>query len=229
MANSVNYQHFKTLLNAYEKAYPEKNKNACQNAVAEIWKNMKKDYPSFDELRKEVDRKANEWKELSITKKSKMTDFWPGVRKKSTNVTIKLPPTASQESTESSLEPTESVTLNDTQSSTETTPSEASIPSEAPTPAQEEVKRKINIENNILVGLYCKRDIGQLSQNDRNEISSREATLKKYEADLKQKELRNNQKCKLIEIEKQTGEKLSKQSRDEEREAHNKELIAAIS
>ena len=237
MGNSVNYQHFKTLLNAYEKVYPEKNKNACQNAVAEIWKNMKKDYPSSDELRKEVDRKANEWKELSITKKSKMTDFWSGVRKKSTNVTIKLPPTASQESTESSLEPTESVTLNDTQSSTETTPSEASIPSEAPTPAQEEVKRKINIENDILVGLYRKRDIGQLSQNDRNEISSREATLKKYNADLKQKELnrkrqqkfRSNQKRKLIEIEKQTAEKLSKQCRDEDREAHNKELIAVIS
>ena len=47
-------------------------------------------------LRKEVDRKANEWKELSITKKSKMADFWSRVRKKSTNVTIKLPPTASQ-------------------------------------------------------------------------------------------------------------------------------------
>ena len=41
MSNSVNYQHFKTLLNAYKKAYPEKNKNACQNPVAEIWKNMK--------------------------------------------------------------------------------------------------------------------------------------------------------------------------------------------
>ena len=182
MANSVNYQHFKTLLNAYEKAYPEKNKNACQNAVAEIWKNMKKDYPSSDELRKEVDRKANEWKELLITKKLKMTDFWSGVRKKSTSVTIKLPPTATQESTESSLEPTESVTLNDTQSSTKTIPSEASIPSEVPTPAQEEVKRKISIENDILVGLYRKRDIGQ---NDRNEISSRETILKKYKADLK--------------------------------------------
>ena len=81
--------------------------------------------------------------------KSKTTDFWSGMWKKSNNVTIKLPPTASQESTESSLEPTESVTLNDTQSSTETTPSEASIPSEAPTPAQEEVKRKINIENDF--------------------------------------------------------------------------------
>ena len=168
-------QHFKTLLNAYEKAYPEKNKNACQNALVEIWKNMKKDYPSSDELRKEADRKANEWKELSITKKLKMTDFWFGVRKKSTNVTIKLPPTATQESTESILEPTESVTLNDTQSSAKTIPSEASIPSEVPTPAQEEVKRKINIENDILVGLYRKQDIGK---NDRNEISSREATLK---------------------------------------------------
>ena len=30
---------------------------------------MKKDHPSSDELRKEVDGKANEWKELSSTKK----------------------------------------------------------------------------------------------------------------------------------------------------------------
>ena len=65
MANSVNYQYSKNLLNVYEKAYPEKNKNACQNAVAEICKNMKKGYPSSDELRKEVDRKANELSELS--------------------------------------------------------------------------------------------------------------------------------------------------------------------
>ena len=41
---------------------------------------------------------------------------------------------------------------------------------------------------------------------------------------------RSNQKCKLTEIENQTGEKLSKQSWDEERETHNiKELIPAIS
>ena len=150
---------------------------------------MKKVYLSSDELWKEADHKAKKWMQLSITKKSKMTDFWSGVWKKSTNATIKLPSTASQESTKSSLEPTESVNLNDTQSLTETTPPEASIPSEAATPAQEEVKRKINIENDILVGLYCTRDIEQLSQNGRNGISSRKATLKKYKADLKQKEL----------------------------------------
>ena len=77
---------------------------------------MKKDFPSSDELQKEVHRKSNKWKELPITKKSKVTDVLSGVRKKSSNVTIKLPPTARQESTESSLEPTESVTLNDTHS-----------------------------------------------------------------------------------------------------------------
>ena len=113
-----------------------------------------------------------------MTNKSKMIDICSGVQKKSTNVTIKLPLTASQESTESSIEPTETVTFNDTQSSTETTLSKASIPSGAPTPALEEVKRKINIENDILVGLYRKRDIEQLSQNDRNEPSKHLLVLK---------------------------------------------------
>ena len=141
MGNCVNYQHFKTLMNAYKKVYPEENRNACQNAVAEIWKNMKKDQPSSDELRKKVDRKADKWNELSITRNYKMTDFWSGVPKKSSDVRIKLPPTASQESAESNLEPTESVTLNDTQSSTKTTPSEASIPSDAPTPSHKEMKK----------------------------------------------------------------------------------------
>ena len=57
-------------------------------------------------------------------------------------MTIKLSLTESQESLESSLEPTESVNLNNTQSATETTPSEASIPSKAPTPAQDKNEKK---------------------------------------------------------------------------------------
>ena len=47
MANSVNYQH---LLNVYKKAYLKNNKNACEKAVAEIWKILEKHYPSSDEL-----------------------------------------------------------------------------------------------------------------------------------------------------------------------------------
>ena len=51
------------------------------------------------------------------------------------------------------------------------------------------MKRKINIENDILVGLHRERDIGQLLQNDRNKISSSEANSKKHKADLKRKNL----------------------------------------
>ena len=37
MANSVNYQHFKTLLNAYEKAYLEKNKMLVNVLLQKFW------------------------------------------------------------------------------------------------------------------------------------------------------------------------------------------------
>ena len=73
------------------------------------------------------------------------------------------------------------------------------------------MKQKINIENDILVGLCQKRDLGQLSQSDLKEITSREATLRMYKAKLKQKEAERkrqqkscvNQKRKIESIEEQ--------------------------
>ena len=50
MTDSVNYQHFKTIVEAYEKAHPEKNKNTGQTAVGKVWKKMKADFPAADEL-----------------------------------------------------------------------------------------------------------------------------------------------------------------------------------
>ena len=66
------------------------------------------------------------------------------------------------------------------------TPSTTSIADLSST--QGEVKQKFNTKNDILVGLYQKRDLGQLSQSDHKEITSREAMLWKYKADLTQKE-----------------------------------------
>ena len=82
-----------------------------------------------------------------------------------------------------------------------------------------------------------KRDLGQLSQSDQKEITSREATLRKYKADLKQKEAARKrqqkfhviQKRKIQAIEQQIRAKLSKKSQEEEKQAYNEELIAAIS
>ena len=59
-----------------------------------------------------------------------------------------------------SEETTESVTINDKTNpplSTETPPSTTNTAT--PTPAQDEVTKKINTKNDILVGLYRKRDL----------------------------------------------------------------------
>ena len=57
MADSVNYQHFNNLVEAYERANSEKNKNTSQTAVGRVWKKMKADFPAADKLEEEVVRK----------------------------------------------------------------------------------------------------------------------------------------------------------------------------
>ena len=47
-----------------------------KRTLPQVWKKMKADFPAVDELEKVVRRQANEWKTLSFTKKSKITDFW---------------------------------------------------------------------------------------------------------------------------------------------------------
>ena len=46
------------------------------------------------------------------------------------------------------------------------------------TPKQAELNKDINIENEILMSLYPKRDMGQASENDCKEILTRQATPK---------------------------------------------------
>ena len=85
--------------------------------------------------------------------------------------------------------------------------------------------------------LYWKRELGQLSQNDHNDITLTEAALRKYKADLKQEEaarklpkkFRVNQKRKIQANEKQIGVKLLKKLQKEEKQVDTEELITAIS
>ena len=85
--------------------------------------------------------------------------------------------------------------------------------------------------------LYWKRELGQLSQNDHNDITLTEAALRKYKADLKQEEaarklqkkFRVNQKRKIQANEKQIGVKLLKKLQKEEKQEDTEELITAIS
>ena len=56
MTDSVNYQHFKTLMEAYERAHPEKNNSNVQTVIGKVWKKMEADFPPVDELEEEVRR-----------------------------------------------------------------------------------------------------------------------------------------------------------------------------
>ena len=86
------------------------------------------------------------------------------------------------------------------------------------------------------MGLYQKGDLGKPSQSDRKEISSREATVTKYKADLRQKEAARkrqqifcvNQKRKTQANAEDTGAKLSKKSHEKEKHVNKEDLIAAI-
>ena len=94
---------------------------------------MKADFPADDELEGEVKRQANKWETLSFTKKSKMIDLGQ-----------KLSRTKSQKWQTS-------VTINDKNNPQLATEIPASTTNTAPAPAQEEVKQKVNIEDDILV------------------------------------------------------------------------------
>ena len=83
------------------------NKNASQFVVGKVWKKMRAGFPTANELEEVARRQAKEWKTLSFTKKSKITDFWSkAVQKIKSKVANESLPTMYQETTES-------VTIND--------------------------------------------------------------------------------------------------------------------
>ena len=53
------------------------------------------------------------------------------------------------------------------------------------TPKQDELNNDISIENEILVSLYRKRDLGQASESDHKEILTRQTALKQLKEELK--------------------------------------------
>ena len=54
MTDPINYQHFKTLVETYDRADPEKNENTAQTAVGKVWKKVKADFLAVDELEDKV-------------------------------------------------------------------------------------------------------------------------------------------------------------------------------
>ena len=51
-------------------------------------------------------------------------------------------------------------------------------------PKQDEINKQINVENEILVALYKKKELKQVTENDRKEIKTRQENLEKLKKKL---------------------------------------------
>ena len=97
-----------------------------------------------------------------------------------------------------------------------TTAGTQATPKPKVTQKQDELNKDINIENEILLSLYRKQDLGQVSESNRKEILTRKATLKQLKKELKEviqnatrrKKLRHERKRKLESMDKATSKKL---------------------
>ena len=84
-------------------------------------------------------------------------------------------------------------------------------------PKQEEFRKDCSLENDILVGLYKKRELGMSSDIERAELKSREKKMKETkkklnEAELNQKRqqrFRDERKSKLVKLDDDTRKKLT--------------------
>ena len=96
------------------------------------------------------------------------------------------------------------------------------------------------MENDVLVSLYRKRDLGQASESDRKKILTRQATLKWRKKELKeaiqnttgQKKLPDERICKLESMDATTRKILmgkATSTLDRPEKYDNSELIKAIS
>ena len=85
------------------------------------------------------------------------------------------------------------------------------------TPKQDELNKQINVENQILVVLYKKKELNQMMENDRKEIETRKENLEKLKKKLRELKLNrqrsqkygNEGKRKLNALDEDTRKKVT--------------------
>ena len=106
-------------------------------------------------------------------------------------------------------------------------------------PKQDELNKQINVENEILVVLYKKKVLNQMTENNRKEIETRKENLEKLKKKLRELKLnrqclqkyRNERKRKLHALDDETREKVTGKGTSEPghpQKCDNAELIEAI-
>ena len=174
MATSEKLTLFNNLLTAYKSAYPKKTGDVIQNEVSDLWSDMKKLNSDMTSLKDACARKIVELKTMTAKRKCTLLDMWSNASKKSkdscssdrhdTVGDITMPECVTV------AEPNFSVTEGESTSTITTT---RKTIKEIVSPKQKQLKGKIEEQNELLVSLYKKRSLDQLSENDRKEFRTR--------------------------------------------------------
>ena len=170
---------FNDLVNYFSALYP--HLNGKQRKVAEEWKLIKyiKDENQFLNAVAVAKMKKNRKDRCMAERRGNSKLLFANVKHKAPRVEINS--TSSIES-DSDLCGSPSLPTNESEPSiaplaegnNEKALSSAS--KSLPKPKQEELKAKISLEKDILLGLHRKRDTGVLSEHDRAELKSRDTT-----------------------------------------------------
>lgn len=179
--------------------------------MVEIWNKIKNE----SDLQVQVDLFLKKWSSITLKKKGSLLNFWskqnvPAIKKQEsvTNCsTDKLPdyPTIepiaiefrpdSEQFVESDIHESEDEYINSEASTSTKAITAATIVSVKPKPAQEEIKTKISIIDGDLVGLYNRKSIGFLTDEQEVELKEKKSKKKELETLLKRK-IENQKRAK---------------------------------
>ena len=164
---------------------------------------MKSIHVDINSLKEACDTKVVELKAITSKRKGGFLEFWSKGHKKSKADRAGEIPTPECDKV---------VAPTVTDSVAETTNAATNMFKEIVAPQQKKLKDQIHVQNELLVSLYKKRSLNQLSENDLKELKEREGTLaeakkrlKKCEQDqVRQKRARNEKKKKLSSLDENT-------------------------
>ncbi|CAM1309068.1 Uncharacterised protein g5038 [Pycnogonum litorale] len=209
---------FDKFFKVYKQTHVSVNGQQAQIECSNLWREIKgKDNVA---TKYEAEKLMSQWK-VNVKKpgKGSIVNFF--TKQSSTKKGNKSSPSSDVEVVIEVSPPPPSQQITDTANAAPPSPQQITVSTDAAlkpklTPKQDELNKKINIENEILVSLYRKRDLGQASESDRKEISTRQATLQRLKKELKetiqnaarQKKLRDERKRKLESMDVTTRKKL---------------------
>lgn len=176
-----------SLTKSYSNAHPHLSKAVIQKNVNDIWAQNKKS----SDLQNKISKLIAEYDQLARKREAKIRQFWVTASKKSIPDKTCEEEVLQIETTQTETTQTETNIIHQANSSSSTNDDALPIGSINPNmdaiykkPAQEMLQKKIDLINADMCGLYQRRNLDMLSDEQSNDLSAKETEKKKLQSKL---------------------------------------------